>query len=63
MPKSLDFTPTEGDAKGQLFLGIYELGEKNRRMCFAPTGKERPSEFSSSRGSGHILLTFERESN
>lgn len=62
-PKSLDFIPTEGDAKGRLFLGIYELGEKNRRMCFAPTGKERPIEFSSSRGSGHILLTFERESN
>jgi uncharacterized protein (TIGR03067 family) len=61
LPKALDFTPTEGDAKGKLFLGIYELGEKKRTMCFAPTGKERPHEFSSAMGSGHILLTFERE--
>lgn len=61
-PKTLDFTPTEGDSKGQLFLGIYELGETHRRMCFAPAGKERPQEFSSPRGSGLILLTFDRES-
>lgn len=61
-PKTLDFTPTVGDAKGQLFLGIYELGEKNRTMCFAPSGKDRPTEFSSSAGSERILLTFERES-
>jgi uncharacterized protein (TIGR03067 family) len=60
-PKTLDFTPTEGDEAGKLFLGIYELGENTRRMCFAPVGKGRPANFSSSPGSEIICLTFERE--
>lgn len=59
--KIINFTPTEGDNKGQEFLGIYELGEKTRKLCFAPPGKERPTEFSSTPDSGHILVTFERE--
>lgn len=59
--KTLDFTPTEGEGKGNQYLGIYELGEKTRKMCFAPPGKERPTEFASMPGSEHILVTFERE--
>ena len=60
-PRALDFTATEGDWKGNQYLGIYELGEKARKMCFAPPGKERPTEFASPPGSDHILVTFERE--
>ena len=60
-PKTIDFTPTEGEGKGNEYLGIYELGEKTRKLCFAPAGKERPTEFSSTPGSEHILVTFERE--
>lgn len=60
-PKTIDFTPTEGAGKDNQYLGIYELGEKTRKMCFAPPGKERPTEFSSMPGSEHILVTFERE--
>jgi uncharacterized protein (TIGR03067 family) len=60
-PRTIDFTPTEGEGKGNTYLGIYELGEKTRKMCFAPPGKERPTEFSSTPGSEIILVTFERE--
>jgi uncharacterized protein (TIGR03067 family) len=60
-PKTIDFTLTEGDAKGETFLGIYELGEKTRKLCFAPSGKPRPTEFESRPGSEHILATFERQ--
>ena len=60
-PKSIDFTPTEGEGKGKLHLGIYELGEKTRKLCFAAPGKDRPAEFASMPGSEHILVTFERE--
>jgi uncharacterized protein (TIGR03067 family) len=60
-PKTIDFTITEGGGKGNVHLGIYELGEKTRKLCFAPTGKDRPTEFSSTAGSEHILVTFERE--
>jgi uncharacterized protein (TIGR03067 family) len=59
-PKTIDFTPTVGEAKGKLHLGIYELGEDVRRLCFAPAGKERPTEFSSEAGNGHILVSLER---
>ena len=59
-PKTIDFTITEGEGKGQ-YLGIYELGGKTRKLCFAPPGKERPAEFSSTPGSEHALVTFERE--
>ena len=60
-PKTINFTPTEGEGKGNEYLGIYELGENTRRLCFALPGKERPTEFSSTAGSEHILVTFERE--
>jgi len=60
-PKTIDFTITEGGGKGNVHLGIYELGEKARKLCFAPPGKDRPTEFTSVPGSEHILVSFERE--
>jgi len=60
-PKTIDFKPSEGEGKGEEYLGIYELGKKTRKMCFAPPGKPRPTEFASKAGSEHILVTFERE--
>lgn len=60
-PKAIDFTPTEGGGKGNQHLGIYEIGKNTRRLCFAPPGKDRPTEFSSAPGSEHVLVTFERE--
>jgi len=59
-PKQIDFTPTTGDTRGVLFLGIYELGEKSRRMCFSAQGKPRPKELASKSGTGDILVKFER---
>jgi uncharacterized protein (TIGR03067 family) len=60
-PKTIDFTVTEGEGIGNQYRGIYELGEKTRKLCFAPPGKERPTEFASAPGSEHIFVTFERE--
>lgn len=59
-PKTIDFTPSEGDAKGNRFLGIYRLGKNTRKLCFAPSGKDRPTEFSSTAENQHILVTFKR---
>tara|TARA_R110002073_G_scaffold43606_13_gene121634 strand:+ start:5661 stop:6125 length:465 start_codon:yes stop_codon:yes gene_type:complete len=59
-PKTIDFTPSEGDAKGNRFLGIYQLGKNARKLCFAPSGKDRPTEFSSTAENQHILVTFKR---
>jgi uncharacterized protein (TIGR03067 family) len=60
-PKTIDFTQTLEEGKGNLYLGIYELGEDTRKLCFAPPGKDRPTEFISMPGTDHILVTFERE--
>ncbi len=60
-PKTIDFTPTEGGGKGDQFRGIYQLGKNTRKLCFAPAGKDRPTEFSSTPDNQHILVTFERE--
>lgn len=60
-PKAIDFTSTEGEGKGNKYLGIYEIGETTRKLCFAPPGEERPTEFSSAPGSKHILVEFQRE--
>ena len=59
-PKTIDFTPTEGGGKGDQFLGVYELRKNVRKLCFAPSGKARPTEFSSTAENQHILVTFER---
>jgi uncharacterized protein (TIGR03067 family) len=58
--KTIDFTITEGGGQGNRHLGIYELGETTRRLCFAAPGRERPTDFSSKPGSEQILVTFER---
>lgn len=60
-PKRIDIVTSEGDAKGQVHPGIYELGENTRRLCFAPPGKKRPTEFVSAPDSDHIYVVFERE--
>jgi uncharacterized protein (TIGR03067 family) len=59
-PKTIDFTKTEGDGKGDQYLGIYEIGKTTRKLCFVPAEKERPTEFSSTSGSGRFLVVFER---
>ena len=52
--------PTSGQDQGQTLLGIYELKKNTRKLCFAPAGRNRPTEFSSTAENQHILVTFER---
>lgn len=59
-PKTVDFTPTDGGGLGDRFLGIYQLSKDARKLCFAPTGKDRPTEFSSTPENQHILVEFKR---
>jgi uncharacterized protein (TIGR03067 family) len=60
-PKTIDFTPSVGLEAGREYLGIYEIGAKTRKLCFAPPGRDRPGDFSSRPGSEHFLVRFERE--
>ncbi len=62
-PKTIDFMETEGDNKGKIVLGIYELGDDTRKLCFSQPGKDRPTEFSAPAGSDRTLVVFKREKN
>jgi uncharacterized protein (TIGR03067 family) len=59
-PKSIDATRTNGPEKGKAMLGIYELKGDQQKVCFAPTGKARPTEFASKQGSGWVLTVWRR---
>jgi len=55
-PKEMDSTSSEKET----MLGIYELERDSYKVCFAPAGKPRPTEFASIRGSGQILQVWDR---
>ena len=56
-PKQMDATSTEKE----VMLGIYELDGDHYKVCFAPTGKPRPSELASKPGSGNLLQIWRRK--
>jgi uncharacterized protein (TIGR03067 family) len=56
-PKEMDAISTEKE----VMLGIYRLEENGYKVCFAPAGKPRPTEFTSTPGSGYILQAWERQ--
>lgn len=60
-PKTIDTEQTVGENKGKTIQGIYEIDGNTLRVCLAPPGKERPSEFSAKAGSGNSLAVYRRE--
>jgi uncharacterized protein (TIGR03067 family) len=56
-PKEMDSMSDENAVS----LGIYDLQPGRYKVCFAPAGKPRPTEFSSKPGSGRILQVWERK--
>ena len=59
-PKQIDITPTDGDEKDKVIHGIYSLEKDELKICIARGDKERPTEFESKEGSGHMLVTLKR---
>lgn len=57
-PKTVDYVIA--GAAGQLYKGIYELNGDTLRDCMAPPGRERPTDFTTPPGSGHILMVYKR---
>ena len=55
-PKQMDANDRE-----KVMLGIYKLDGDRYKVCFAPTGKPRPSEFASKPGSGNLLQVWKRK--
>jgi uncharacterized protein (TIGR03067 family) len=59
-PRQVDARIDDGPGKGDTFLAIYKVEGERMTVCAAPPGKERPTEFASAAGSGHILAVYKR---
>ena len=61
-PARIDFRHDDGRARGQVWEGIYQLEGGRLSICDdAPdVAKPRPTSFTTSPGSGHVLIIFER---
>jgi uncharacterized protein (TIGR03067 family) len=57
-PKAIDVTFSEGPQKGKTMHGIYEFDGDNCKVGFAPLDKERPTEFVSKEGTGHVITVW-----
>jgi uncharacterized protein (TIGR03067 family) len=54
-PRQINYTPLTGPSTGQTYLGIYDVIGSIQRVCFAPPGQPRPTDFNTFPGSGRIL--------
>lgn len=59
--KSIDVTGTDGPNKGKTFPAIYELKGDVLRICYDLSGKKRPSEFKSAKGTQEFLVAYKRD--
>lgn len=59
-PKEIEETVTAGPNKGKVFLAIYEIDDDHHKICFAGPRGKRPTEFSSTPGSGQLLQEWKR---
>jgi uncharacterized protein (TIGR03067 family) len=59
-PKEIDIMDESGTKNEKTKLGIYELDGDVYKYCLAPSGKPRPTEFTSKAGSGHSLGVSKR---
>jgi uncharacterized protein (TIGR03067 family) len=54
-PWTVDLHITEGEDKGKVVKGIFEIKDGTMTACSAEAGKERPTKFSSTKENGHRL--------
>ncbi|MCS6975477.1 MAG: TIGR03067 domain-containing protein [Gemmatales bacterium] len=62
-PKHIDIRPTSGPFAGRVLLGIYQLGDDERAICYAPPGSPRPKVFKTNPNSGEIFIIYKRVKN
>ena len=59
-PRTLDMEFVSGPRKGDVVRGIYEIKGDELRICTAETGKDRPADLASTKGSGSMLMFLKR---
>jgi uncharacterized protein (TIGR03067 family) len=59
-PKRIDTIPADGANAGKVDKGIYEINGDTLRLCYAPPGQDRPTEFNAEEGSGRWVSVDRR---
>jgi uncharacterized protein (TIGR03067 family) len=59
-PKHMDYDVTDGAAKGQKQLGIYEIDGDTIKFCFASADQGRPTDFTTKEGSGRTASVWKK---
>lgn len=59
-PRTIDVTFGEGPRAGKTIKGIYDLNGDTCKVCIALDDQPRPTEFTSTPGSGHALEVLKR---
>ena len=60
-PRTIDATYTDGEFKGVVQRGVYELDGDTMTINFAKPGKERPEGMKTKEGTEQVLLRYTRE--
>jgi uncharacterized protein (TIGR03067 family) len=60
-PRAIDIIIGNGDEKGAVLQGIYELEDDSLRLCMNLLGNGRPAEFKSASDSQNVLAVFQRK--
>jgi len=60
-PAAINTWDKDGPREDRTTPGIYELKGQTLRLCFARPDERRPDEFTTERGTGYILLVYERK--
>ncbi len=59
-PKAINTWDQDGPYDDRTVPGIYELKGDSLKLCFARPGDERPTEFTTKKGTGFLLAVYER---
>jgi uncharacterized protein (TIGR03067 family) len=60
-PKAMDITGADGPNKGKMIPAIYERDGDTLRVCYDLSGKSRPTEFKTKKGTQLFLVTYKQE--
>src|SRR5947209_6419684 len=57
-PKHIDVDMTAGQLEGSRYAGIYTFDGDHLKQCYPEAGGERPTEFTTKSGTGHIYFVW-----